>query len=85
MNYKITKNIQVSFELGNVNIVFELVNVNTVKFQSVKHSSALVNRYQLAVESEEKLQMWSCQRLVEVESATLMQQGPVGVGPARTS
>ena len=51
-------NIQVYFDLVNVDIVFELGSVNTVKFESWKHLSALINGYQLAVENEEELQMW---------------------------
>ena len=34
---------KVYFELGNVNTVFELVIINTVEFESLKHSSALIN------------------------------------------
>ena len=36
INYEIIMNIQVCFELGDVNKVCELVNVNIVEFQSLK-------------------------------------------------
>ena len=89
-DYKITKDIDYEVTIYKLiwswlMLIESLANVNIVEFQSLKHSSVLIDEFQLTVEREEKLQKWSCQRPVEVESAKLMRQEPVEVGAAQTS